>query len=61
MTVVVPERDDGRTKAEAGRVMRGFLADDSLVIGKVVVEALLFSRLEARDVLDALVRESSNL
>jgi len=50
-----------RTKAETGRVIRGFLGGDSKVTGSVVVEALLFRRVDESEVLDALVRESSNL
>jgi len=46
---------------ETGRVIRGFLGGDSKVTGSVVVEALLFRRVDDSEVVDALVRESSSL
>ena len=48
------------TNADTGRAVLAFLAGDSRVEGRVVVEALLFvvSPCETRDVLDALEIES---
>lgn len=56
-----PGRAGFRPKAETGRVIRGFLGGDSKVTGSVVVEALLFRRVDDSEVVEALVRESSSL
>lgn len=52
---------EGCTRADVGRISRGFLAGDSRFEGRVIVEALFRSSFVARLVLDALEIESSIL
>lgn len=51
-------RGTGVTKADTGRLVRAFLAGDSNVEGRVVVEAFFVSTCGTSEVLDALEIES---